>query len=54
MLNFNIQHFDSLDSTNKEVLRQAKIGAKEGLTVVAAAQTAGKGRLGRTWQTIGH
>ncbi|MDQ7003496.1 MAG: biotin--[acetyl-CoA-carboxylase] ligase [Ghiorsea sp.] len=53
-MNFSIQHFESLDSTNKEVLRQAKTGAKEGLTVVAVTQTAGKGRLGRTWQTIDH
>ena len=54
MLNFNIQHFESIDSTNKEVLRQAKTGAKQGLVVVAAEQTSGKGRLGRTWQTINH
>ncbi len=52
MLDFNIQHFESLDSTNKEVLRQAKMGAKQGLVVVTAEQTAGKGRLGRTWQTL--
>lgn len=51
-ITFNIQHFDSLDSTNKEVLRQAESGAKEGLVVVANQQTDGKGRLGRTWLTI--
>lgn len=54
MLNFNIQHFTSIDSTNKEVLRQAAQGAKEGLTIVAEQQTDGKGRLGRTWETIDH
>ncbi len=54
MLDFNIQHFESLDSTNKEALRQAQQGAKEGLTIVAEQQTCGKGRLGRTWQTINH
>ena len=53
-MNFNIQHFESLDSTNKEVLRQAAQGAKEGLTVVAEQQTNGKGRLGRTWETVDH
>ncbi len=54
MLNFNIQHFESLDSSNKEALRLAANGAKEGLTIVAKQQTDGKGRLGRVWQTIDH
>jgi len=53
-MNFHIQHFDTLDSTNKEILRQAKDGAKEGLVVVAKQQSAGKGRLGRDWLTIDH
>jgi BirA family biotin operon repressor/biotin-[acetyl-CoA-carboxylase] ligase len=52
MMDFSVQHFDSLDSTNQEVLRQASAGAKEGLVVVAKQQTQGKGRLGRTWQTV--
>ncbi len=51
-MNFSVQHFDSLDSTNQEALRQAKKGAKEGLTIVAKSQTHGKGRLGRSWQTL--
>jgi len=51
-MDFSIQHHDSLDSTNKEVLRQATLGAQEGLVVVANAQTDGKGRLGRSWQTL--
>jgi len=53
-MDFHIQHFDSLDSTNKEVLRQAATGAAEGLVVLANTQTEGKGRLGRTWETIEH
>lgn len=53
-IHFNIQHFDSLDSTNKEVLRQAEHGASEGLVIVAETQSDGKGRLGRTWLTIEH
>jgi len=52
MLNYQIQHFEALDSTNKEVLRQAESDAAEGLVVVANRQTDGKGRLGRTWFTI--
>lgn len=49
---FDIQTFDLLDSTNQEVLRQAEAGAKQGLVVVAKQQTAGKGRLGRSWLTL--
>jgi len=54
VLHYHIQYFESLDSTNKEVLRQAAQGAKEGLTIVAEQQTDGKGRLGRTWETVDH
>ncbi|MDX8382697.1 MAG: biotin--[acetyl-CoA-carboxylase] ligase, partial [Ghiorsea sp.] len=54
MLDFNVQHYASLDSSNKEALRQAENGANEGLVIVAEAQTAGKGRLGRKWHTIDH
>jgi BirA family biotin operon repressor/biotin-[acetyl-CoA-carboxylase] ligase len=48
-MNFTILRFDSLDSTNSEALRQAKLGAAEGLTIVATRQTAGRGRHGRVW-----
>jgi BirA family biotin operon repressor/biotin-[acetyl-CoA-carboxylase] ligase len=37
-------------STNEDVLKEAAGGAPEGLVIAAEAQTAGKGRLGRTWQ----
>jgi len=37
-------------STNEDVLKQAAGGAPEGLVIEAEEQTAGKGRLGRTWQ----
>ena len=40
---------DQLDSTNAEALRLAGAHEPEGLVVVADAQTAGRGRLGRTW-----
>jgi len=53
-LSYQVQHFDTIDSTNKEVLRQAKNGAQEGLVVVAKQQSAGKGRLGRKWVTVDH
>ncbi|HXH70995.1 MAG TPA: biotin--[acetyl-CoA-carboxylase] ligase [Pyrinomonadaceae bacterium] len=48
-MNFTILRFDSIGSTNAEAINQAKQGADEGLCVVAKAQTAGRGRHGRTW-----
>jgi BirA family biotin operon repressor/biotin-[acetyl-CoA-carboxylase] ligase len=36
-------------STNEDVLKLAAGGAPEGLVIAAEAQTAGKGRLGRSW-----
>ena len=38
-------------STNTDVLLHAAAGAAEGLVIAAESQTAGKGRLGRSWQT---
>lgn len=46
-----ILHFDSIDSTNLEAMRQAKAGASEGLCIVAREQTRGRGRLERTWHS---
>ncbi|MGE5174963.1 MAG: biotin--[acetyl-CoA-carboxylase] ligase [Hyphomicrobiales bacterium] len=44
-----VEYHDALGSTNDEALRRAAEGAPEGLVVVAAEQTAGRGRLGRSW-----
>jgi BirA family biotin operon repressor/biotin-[acetyl-CoA-carboxylase] ligase len=46
-----ILRFDSIDSTNIEGVRQAKNGAPEGLCIIAREQTAGRGRLDRTWHS---
>lgn len=46
-----ILRFDSIDSTNIEAIRQARLGAPEGLCIVAREQTAGRGRLDRIWQS---
>lgn len=45
----NLYFFDEVDSTNNMVRTLAEQGAPEGTLVVAANQTAGKGRRGRTW-----
>jgi BirA family biotin operon repressor/biotin-[acetyl-CoA-carboxylase] ligase len=42
-------YFPTVGSTNDAAARLAAAGAPEGTTVVAEAQTAGRGRLGRTW-----
>jgi BirA family transcriptional regulator, biotin operon repressor / biotin---[acetyl-CoA-carboxylase] ligase len=36
-------------STNADLLAEARSGAREGLVLVAEAQTAGRGRMGRRW-----
>src|SRR2546430_8929450 len=46
-----ILRFDSIDSTNLEAMRQARAGAPEGLCVIAREQTAGRGRLDRSWHS---
>ncbi|SDQ87669.1 biotin--[acetyl-CoA-carboxylase] ligase [Thermostaphylospora chromogena] len=40
---------DSTGSTNADLARAAREGAPEGSVLVAEVQTAGKGRLGRSW-----
>lgn len=42
-------HFDVLDSTNALAKQRADAGAPHGTTITADAQTAGRGRQGRTW-----
>ena len=49
MMNINILRYDTLDSTNTETANQAKLGAAEGLCIIAGQQTAGRGRQGRNW-----
>jgi BirA family biotin operon repressor/biotin-[acetyl-CoA-carboxylase] ligase len=44
-----IYYFQQTGSTNDVASGLAERGAPEGTTVVAAAQTSGRGRLGRTW-----
>jgi BirA family biotin operon repressor/biotin-[acetyl-CoA-carboxylase] ligase len=44
-----ILRYESVSSTNNEVAQLASRGAEEGTAVVADEQTAGRGRLQRTW-----
>ena len=44
-------HFESLDSTMRVAAERAEQGAPEGLLVTADRQTAGRGRLGRSWMS---
>jgi BirA family biotin operon repressor/biotin-[acetyl-CoA-carboxylase] ligase len=46
---YRLQSFAELDSTNEEAKRQAAQGAPAGLLVWALAQTAGRGRRGRSF-----
>jgi BirA family biotin operon repressor/biotin-[acetyl-CoA-carboxylase] ligase len=41
--------FDDIGSTNDRALAWAEEGAEEGCVVLADAQSAGRGRLGRSW-----
>jgi BirA family biotin operon repressor/biotin-[acetyl-CoA-carboxylase] ligase len=45
----DVREFDELDSTNRYLLDESRAGAREGIVAVADHQTAGRGRLGRTW-----
>lgn len=49
LLRGEIVHRTTIDSTNRLAAELARGGAAEGTTVVAEQQTAGRGRLGRTW-----
>lgn len=46
---YQIERFSVLSSTNDYLKQRAESGAAEGTVVIAREQTAGKGRLGRSW-----
>jgi BirA family biotin operon repressor/biotin-[acetyl-CoA-carboxylase] ligase len=48
---WRVEWFATLDSTNRHALDAARDGADDGLVVVADVQTAGRGRLGRSWES---
>lgn len=47
---WRVEHFDQIDSTNTYVKQRALEGCPEGLVALADFQTAGRGRLDRTWE----
>ena len=49
MFGHSFRYHDEIESTNLEAKTLAQKGAPEGTVVVAEAQTAGRGRLGRRW-----
>jgi BirA family biotin operon repressor/biotin-[acetyl-CoA-carboxylase] ligase len=48
---WRVQRFEEIDSTNAYLKDRAREGAPEGLVAVADHQTAGRGRLGRPWES---
>lgn len=48
---FTVEVLPTIDSTNTELMRRARAGRCEPTLLVAEQQTAGRGRLGRAWQS---
>lgn len=48
---FSVEILPEVDSTNTELMRRARAGRTEPVLLVAERQTAGRGRLGRDWQS---
>ncbi len=49
-----LRWYESIDSTNRAALELARAGAAHGTTLVAEAQSAGRGRLGRSFFSPPH
>lgn len=48
---FTVEILPEVDSSNSELMRRARAGQLEPTLLVAERQTAGRGRLGRAWQS---
>jgi BirA family biotin operon repressor/biotin-[acetyl-CoA-carboxylase] ligase len=48
---FVVEVLPSIDSTNTELMRRARAGRTQPVLLVAQQQTAGRGRLGRGWES---
>ena len=55
MLNqITYEYYDTVDSTNDRIKDRARQNADGGLVISAGTQTAGKGRIGRKWESPTH
>jgi BirA family transcriptional regulator, biotin operon repressor / biotin---[acetyl-CoA-carboxylase] ligase len=50
-IGWRIHYFDEIDSTQEAARELAAAGADQGTVVIAERQTAGRGRMGRTWHS---
>src|SRR5216684_4549287 len=50
-IGWRIHYFDEIDSTQEFARELAASGAAEGTVVIAERQSAGRGRMGRTWHS---
>ena len=48
---FAVEAVAEIDSTNTELMRRARAGRVEPVLLVTERQTAGRGRMGRPWQS---
>lgn len=48
----NVLYFDSLDSTNDFAKKLASEGCEDGTAVIAGMQSSGRGRVGKTWESL--
>lgn len=49
---FTVEVLPEIDSSNSELMRRARAGQHEPTLLVAERQTAGRGRMGRVWQSL--
>lgn len=51
LASFSVEILPEIDSTNSELMRRARAGRTEPTLLIAERQTAGRGRMGRDWQS---
>ncbi len=51
LASFSVEILPAIDSTNSELMRRARAGRTEPTLLIAEQQTAGRGRMGRDWQS---
>jgi BirA family transcriptional regulator, biotin operon repressor / biotin---[acetyl-CoA-carboxylase] ligase len=50
-LNFDLECFEEIDSTNEEAMRQLAADRETPFVIIGKRQTRGRGRFGRVWQS---